>query len=123
MTSDLFTRDFKAAPYWWDTREAAVLPSADLPEKADVVIVGSGYTGLCAALETAAAGRSTVVLDAEDALERLVLLVAGDAQAVLLDALHGLRGVLDAHVHRVAQVLLGHAPDGRRHRGGEQHGL
>jgi len=67
MTSDLFARDFKAAPYWWDTREAAAIQSADLPEKADVVIVGSGYTGLCAALETASAGRSIVVLDAEDA--------------------------------------------------------
>ena len=30
-------------------------------------MVGSGYTGLCAAIETARGGRSTVVLDAEDA--------------------------------------------------------
>ncbi|MDH5453751.1 MAG: FAD-binding oxidoreductase, partial [Paracoccaceae bacterium] len=33
---------------------------------ADVVIVGSGYTGLNAAIETARGGRSTLVLDAED---------------------------------------------------------
>lgn len=38
-----------------------------LPEElVDVAIVGSGYTGLHAALETARAGRSTLVLDAAD---------------------------------------------------------
>ena len=38
-----------------------------LPGAVDVAIVGSGYTGLLAALQTARAGRSTLVLDAEDA--------------------------------------------------------
>ncbi len=38
-----------------------------LPSRADVVIVGSGYTGLHAALQTARAGRHTLVIDAEDA--------------------------------------------------------
>lgn len=32
-----------------------------------MVVVGAGYTGLCAALQTARGGRSTVVLDAEEA--------------------------------------------------------
>jgi len=32
-----------------------------------VVVIGSGYTGLCAALQTARGGRDTVVLDAQDA--------------------------------------------------------
>ena len=35
-----------------------------LPSRADVVIVGSGYTGLNAALECARGGRETVVLEA-----------------------------------------------------------
>ena len=35
-----------------------------LPAQVDVLVVGTGYTGLSAARETAAAGRSTLVLDA-----------------------------------------------------------
>ncbi len=38
-------------------------PAAPLPARADVVVIGSGYTGLAAARETALAGRSTLVLD------------------------------------------------------------
>ena len=53
-------------PYWMDV---SPLPAADeggepLPARSDVVVVGAGYTGLSAARETAAAGRSTWVLDA-----------------------------------------------------------
>ena len=37
-----------------------------LPDSVDVLVVGSGYTGLCAALQTARAGRSTLVIDTEE---------------------------------------------------------
>jgi len=51
------------APFWWDA-----LPSVDeelsLPERADVVVIGVGYTGLSAALTLARAGRDVLVLDA-----------------------------------------------------------
>ncbi|MBL8671541.1 MAG: FAD-binding oxidoreductase [Alphaproteobacteria bacterium] len=67
MTSDVFTTDFKAAPYWWDQVPRPRIDVPALPAKADVVVIGSGYTGLHAALQTARAGRHTVVLDAEDA--------------------------------------------------------
>jgi glycine/D-amino acid oxidase-like deaminating enzyme len=53
-------------PYWWATAEA--LPSyADrrLPERVDVVVVGSGYTGLSAALHLAKSGASVAVLEKE----------------------------------------------------------
>jgi glycine/D-amino acid oxidase-like deaminating enzyme len=57
--------DFKESSYWVD----GLLPPPVLPENPpksiDVAIVGSGYTGLNAALETARHGRSTLVLDAE----------------------------------------------------------
>ncbi|CAH1667502.1 Oxidoreductase [Hyphomicrobiales bacterium] len=67
MSSELFSSDFKAAPYWWDAVPRPELPPSELPGKADVVVVGSGYTGLHAALQTARGGRHTVVLDAEAA--------------------------------------------------------
>ncbi|SMF80814.1 Glycine/D-amino acid oxidase [Tistlia consotensis] len=71
MGRDLFTEDFKAEPYWW---EASPRPPQDsgelsgaLPAAADVVVIGSGYTGLHAAIVTARGGRSTVVLEKEAA--------------------------------------------------------
>ncbi|MSP89821.1 MAG: FAD-binding oxidoreductase [Alphaproteobacteria bacterium] len=67
MDSNLFTPDFKLTPYWWDHVPRPVLPTADVPAQADVVVIGSGYTGLNAALQTARGGRATIVLDAEDA--------------------------------------------------------
>ncbi len=40
----------KETPYWWDTApELPKLAIHSLPAKTDVVIVGSGYTGLSAA--------------------------------------------------------------------------
>lgn len=63
----LFAPDAKLAPYWWDDVPRPVLPEAAVPGTADVAIVGSGYTGLHAALQTARGGRHTVVFDAEDA--------------------------------------------------------
>ena len=64
---ELFTADFKAECYWWDRTPRPLPQRTLLPGKADVVILGSGYTGLHAALQTAAGGRETVVIDAEDA--------------------------------------------------------
>lgn len=67
MQGGLFTEDAKMTPYWWDVTPRPVLPEVALPAAVDVLVVGSGYTGLAAALQTARAGRSTLVLDAEDA--------------------------------------------------------
>ncbi|MCF4121320.1 FAD-binding oxidoreductase [Antribacter sp. KLBMP9083] len=54
----------KLTPYWLDT----ATPSGDyrrnpVPERADIAIVGAGFTGLTAALEAAQHGASVVVLD------------------------------------------------------------
>src|SRR6187402_3799388 len=65
--SNLFTQDFRTTPYWWDHVPPPDLPDAPLPRKVDVAIIGSGYTGLSAALQTARGGRDTLVLDAEEA--------------------------------------------------------
>ena len=59
--------DCKMYPSWWDDVPRPTLPDAALPARVDVAVVGSGYTGLHAALQTARGGRTTLVLDAEDA--------------------------------------------------------
>ena len=64
--SDLM-EDCKLAPYWWDDVPRPVLPEPALPPTVDVAVIGAGYTGLHAALQTARGGRSTIVFDAEEA--------------------------------------------------------
>ncbi|HEX2840489.1 FAD-binding oxidoreductase [Hyphomicrobium sp.] len=50
-------------PYWWDAAPRRQGSSAALPQTADVVIVGSGFTGLSAALTLLRNGRSALVLE------------------------------------------------------------
>ena len=69
MSESPYAPEFKAEPFWW---EDAPRPSAEShggppPREVDVAIVGSGFTGLHAAIRTARAGRSTLVLDKDDA--------------------------------------------------------
>lgn len=50
-------------PYWWDRRDRGV--DEPLPvTSSEVVVIGSGYTGLCAALRLAQAGISVLVVEA-----------------------------------------------------------
>ncbi len=67
MNEALFTSDAKLTPYWWDTVARPSLEEHPLPAVADVAVIGSGYTGLNAALQTTRGGRHTVIFDAEDA--------------------------------------------------------
>ncbi len=67
MSENLFAADYKNQPYWWEAAPQPSLPPVAPPASSDVAIVGSGYTGLSAAIELARGGRRVVVLDAEDA--------------------------------------------------------
>jgi glycine/D-amino acid oxidase-like deaminating enzyme len=67
LSQDLFTADFKETPYWWEASPRPDPDTADLPASAEVLVIGSGYAGLNAALITARGGRDTLVVDAEDA--------------------------------------------------------
>lgn len=62
-----FSGDYAETPYWWRAAPPTSLEQMPVPSQADVAIVGSGITGLNAALELARAGRKVVVFDAGDA--------------------------------------------------------
>lgn len=65
MAEALFADGFRTTPYWQDQAPDIALPGTPLPAEIDVLIVGGGYTGLNAALQTAPEGLATLVLDAE----------------------------------------------------------
>ena len=62
---DLLTTDFSDAPYWWEAAPLTESAGGALAPSYDAVIIGSGYTGLRAALTLARAGRSVAVFDKE----------------------------------------------------------
>jgi glycine/D-amino acid oxidase-like deaminating enzyme len=57
----------KFEPYWWDAARPEPHPAVALASRVDVAVVGSGFTGMRAALELARAGRSVVVFDKDAA--------------------------------------------------------
>jgi len=52
-------------PYWWQAAPLDRLPAVALPRRTDVAIVGSGITGLVAALHLVRGGRQVTVFEAE----------------------------------------------------------
>ena len=59
----------KETPYWWEDAPLAAQPETELPQQADVAIIGCGYTGLSAALTLLQKGRSVVLLEEQRAGE------------------------------------------------------
>ncbi len=64
IDQSIFHPDYKREPYWWEAARPGTQYSTDLPATTEVLIVGSGYAGLSAALELARAGRTATVVDA-----------------------------------------------------------
>jgi glycine/D-amino acid oxidase-like deaminating enzyme len=67
IVKDAGGQSIKFAPYWWEAAPPELHPATPLPSRIDVAVVGSGFTGMRAALDLARAGRSVVVLDSQAA--------------------------------------------------------
>ena len=65
---EIFTENFKTTPFCWEQSPRPKIKIENGPKTIDVAIIGSGYTGLCAAFTLAKAGRDVVVFDAEEGL-------------------------------------------------------
>lgn len=61
---DIFAPDFKETPYWWEAAPRPRREPAPVPPRTDVAVVGSGYTGLSAALHLARGGRQVTIFEA-----------------------------------------------------------
>lgn len=90
-------------PFWVDDHpRPAGLGSDSLPEEVDILIVGSGLTGLSAGLRLASAGRSVAVIDSSE--------IAGGASSinggmVSPDVKAGMRAVLSRHGPQLADEI------------------
>ena len=138
MRDDALSPDFKDTPYWWEAAPPEDASSQPLPDEVDVAIVGSGYTGLCSALELAEGGATCVVLDAgplgAGASTRSGAMVTGGQKFVVSGAVRGVdasrqariledageslrmmqqridKYQLDADYVRYGRVILAHVP-------------
>lgn len=63
---DVFAENFSDSAFWWQDARPFETPLADLPDRTDALIVGSGYAGLSCAIELARSGLDVTIVDAGD---------------------------------------------------------
>lgn len=63
---DIFHPELTSDPYWWGAARPTTEGSTPIPADMEIAIVGSGYTGLNAALELADRGHRVTVLEARE---------------------------------------------------------
>jgi glycine/D-amino acid oxidase-like deaminating enzyme len=61
---NIFSSDYDETPYWWKDWRPHDDQPIDVPQRADIAIIGGGYTGLTCAIELRRHGREVVVLEA-----------------------------------------------------------
>ncbi len=61
---DIFHPEFTTDPYWWQAAPPTVEGSVAVPGETDIAIIGSGYTGLNAAMVLSDRGYRVTVLEA-----------------------------------------------------------
>ncbi len=133
-----FTPGYSEAPHWWEGAPRPALPERRLPARTEVAIIGSGITGLNAALVLARAGREVTVFEAGEAGEgastrnagyvgrslkhdyAALLHRHGRAQAAAVyaemqaanDAVFEVveREAIACHLERCGRVILAHSP-------------
>ena len=66
LESDAFAEDFRHEPYWWTAAPPTDgYEEASFKGTAEIAVVGSGFTGMVAALNLARAGADVIVLDSQ----------------------------------------------------------
>ena len=64
--NSIFSPDYQETPYWLDHPDLKVVQEQSLPASTELLVIGSGYTGLNAAIQAVKNEIETLVIDEGD---------------------------------------------------------